>query len=91
MAGHNGHSLSREEGKDEGSEVGLGFRCLNQKSGLDVPGGPVVRNLPANAGDTGSMLWEESLLWEDSTCLKATKPMCLNLRARALEPASHSL
>ena len=31
-----------------------------------------------------------SLIWEDSTCLRATKPMCYNCRARALEPGNHS-
>ena len=34
------------------------------------PGGTVVKNLPANAGDTGS-----ALVQEDPTCCGATKPM----------------
>ena len=37
---------------------------------VDFPGGPVVKNPPANAGDTGS-----TLVWEDFTCSRATKPM----------------
>ena len=37
------------------------------------PGGAVVENLPANAGDTGS-----SLLWEDPTCRGATGPVSHN-------------
>ena len=37
----------------------------------DFPGSPVDKNSPANAGDTGSIL-----VWEDSTCCKATKPGC---------------
>ena len=36
-------------------------------------GGPVVKNLPTNAGDTASLL-----VWEYPTCHKATKPMCHN-------------
>ena len=35
-----------------------------------VPGGTVVKNPPANAGDTGS-----SPVWEDPTCDGATKPV----------------
>ena len=38
----------------------------NQDS--DFPGDPVDMNPPANAGDMGL-----SLVWEDSTCLGATK------------------
>jgi len=34
----------------------------------DFPGGPVVKNPPANAGDM-----VQSLIWEESTCLWATK------------------
>ena len=30
-------------------------RCSHQDGILDVPGGPVVNSLPANAGDTGSV------------------------------------
>ena len=36
-----------------------------------LPGGPVVRNLPANAGDTGSTPG----FLKDPTCLRAAKPM----------------
>ena len=32
------------------------------------PGGAVVENLPANAGDTGSIL-----VWEDPTCRGTTR------------------
>lgn len=40
----------------------------------------------ANAGDTGS-----TLVWEDATCLRGTKLMCLNYWATALEAGSHDL
>ena len=42
----------------------------------DFPGGPVVRNLPANAGDTLSP--QVSLVRGDPTYLRATKPLCHN-------------
>ena len=35
----------------------------------DLPDGPVVKNPPANAGDTGSISAPE-----DSLCCRATKP-----------------
>ena len=37
------------------------------------PGGSVVKNQPANAGET-----VRSLIWEDPTCLGASRPMGLN-------------
>ena len=40
---------------------------------VDFPGGAVVKNLPANAGNTGS-----SLLREDPTCHGANKPVSHN-------------
>ena len=51
----------------------------------DFPGGAVVQNLPANA-----RTWVPSLVWEDPTCRRATKPMCHNYWACALEPVSHN-
>ena len=43
----------------------------------DFLGGPVVKNLPANAGPMGS------LIQEDSTCSGADKPMRHNYWAQA--------
>ena len=43
------------------------------------PSGLVVKNPPANARDS-----VQSLIWEDSTCLKASKLMCHNDWACAL-------
>ena len=37
---------------------------------LIQPGGPVVKNLPANKGDLVLIL-----IWEDSTCRGDTKPV----------------
>ena len=51
----------------------------------DLPGGTVDKNPPANAGDMGS-----TLVWKDPTCRGATKPVCHNYRACALEPVSHN-
>ena len=39
----------------------------------DFPDGSVVKNLPANAGDTSS-----NQVREDSTCHRATKSVCRN-------------
>ena len=36
------------------------------------PGSPVVKNLPSNAGNAGSIPGQEA----DSTCFGATKPEC---------------
>ena len=52
-----------------------------QKKSKDFPGGPVVKNPSANAGDTGS----PSLLQEDPTCRGATKPMHLNYWAHIID------
>ena len=41
--------------------------------GMGLPGGSVVKNPPANAGD--AVL---SLVWEDPTCRGATKSVCHN-------------
>ena len=49
------------------------------------PVGSVVKNLPANAGDTSLIL-----IQEDPTCFRATKPMYYNCWVYALEPMSHN-
>ena len=36
----------------------------------DFPGGSVVKNLPASAGNM-----VQSIVWEDRTCLRETKPV----------------
>ena len=54
--------------------------------GMDFPDGPLVKNPPANAGDTGS-IFGPSLVWKDSTYLRATGPVHRNYRStHALEP-----
>ena len=57
----------------------------SKRSVRDLPGGTVVKNLPANA---------ETRVWapirEDPTCRGATKPVSHNYWACALEPASHN-
>ena len=47
----------------------------------DFPDGPVSKNQPANAGDTGAV---------PGPCRGATKPERHNYWACALEPASHN-
>jgi len=34
----------------------------------DFPGGPVVKNLPSNAGDTGSVSGQGTKIPQDPTC-----------------------
>ena len=64
--------------------------CFHQVLGikkLDYPGGPVVKSLPANAGDSGSI---PSLGGFPHATLRATKPMHRNYWACALEPVLHN-
>ena len=49
------------------------FLLFKIQENLDFPGGAVVKNLPANAGDIGSIPDQD-----DSMCCKATKPMLHN-------------
>ena len=51
---------------------------------LDFPGGTVVKNLPANAGDTGSSPGPGRSHMLQSN--KARVPQLLSLRCRAHEP-----
>ena len=43
---------------------------FNNPKRWDFPGGAVVKNLPASAGER-----VQSLVWEDPTCHGATKPV----------------
>ena len=54
-----------------------------QNPNAGFPGGPVIKNTSANAGEC---VW--SLIWEDPACLGATKPICHSYWAYALEPRS---
>ena len=62
-----------------------------------TPGGPVVKNLPVNAGDTGSIpeLGRSHMLWSSKVCklqlLKpAHQPMLCNKRTHCNEkPSNH--
>ena len=66
---------------------------FNERILLDFPGGPVVKKLPAKAGD-----WVQSLVWKDSTCCGATKHIWQNswahtqqtLSSRTPDPTRHS-
>ena len=62
---------------------------IDEKFSKHISGGflgeSVVMNIPANAGDTGSVLGRE-----DPTCCRATKPMHHNYWAGALEPGNHN-
>ena len=49
--------------------------------GKDFYGGPMVKNLPASAGDMGLIPG----IWKDATCQEATKPVGHNYWAHALQ------
>ena len=51
----------------------------------DFPGGALVKNLPSNAGDIGPSPGPG-----DPICHRATKPVCHNYGACALQPVSHN-
>ena len=50
----------------------------------DFPGGPVVRSLPANAGDVGSIAGPEG-----SQCLGTTEPVLHDKRSHCNEKPTH--
>ena len=52
----------------------------------DFPGGPVVKNLPANAGT-----WVWSPDWENTTCCRAAKPVCHSYWACTPELTTHNM
>ena len=52
-----------------------------------LPGGSVIKSLPANAGDTGSIPGQGT---EIPTCCRATEPMSCNNWACALQPGNHN-
>ena len=53
----------------------------------DFPGGPVAKNLPANAWDMGSIPGSGKI---QITRHRGTKPTLPNYWARALEPVIHN-
>ena len=68
--------------------VAAGHLCnvaTSRLSSWDFPGGTVVKNPPTMQGT-----WVRALAREDPTCCGATKPMCHNYWACALEPVSHN-
>ena len=58
----------------------LGTIPFTKQNIWDFPGSPLVENLPADAADN-----IRSLVREDSTCCRATKPMSHNYRAHVLQ------
>ena len=61
-----------------GTVLVTGKTKVNKTTGS--PCGPVVKNLPTNAGDTGSIPGRE-----DFTCFGSTKPVCYNYWAHTLQ------
>ena len=65
-------------------------------NGWDFPGGPVVKNLPSNAGDAGSILGQGTKIphvaGQLSPCATTREPACHNYReaCRNKEPMHHN-
>ena len=58
----------------------------------DHPGGPVVKNTPANAGDRGFDSWSRKIshaVGQLSLCATTTEPTCRNYRSRHALGSSH--
>ena len=72
-----GPEWAQERGGGRGTE-------LSRKANKGFPGGAVVKNPPANAGDTGSSpgLGRSHMPWSN----KARAPQLLSLHSRAREP-----
>ena len=69
-----GNDLGRgEKLREKGIITGAKSLRLRVDYIHDFPGGPVVKNLPANAGTQ-----VQSLFQEDPMCHRATKPICHN-------------
>ena len=73
----------------EGSkEVGGMWKITLKGKVTDFPGGPVVKNLPSNAGDTGSIPGQGTrishAMGKQRLCATATEPTCPNLRSHML-------
>ena len=81
-----------------GPESNVSFLKDRKEDTEDFPGGPVVRSLPANAGDTGSIpgLGRSHMMWGSVACgpqpLKPLhlEPVLRNKRShRDEKPANH--
>ena len=72
MQGRSTGFVVTEVARETGECEAVGQTCRNSDQVcivVDFPAGLVVKNLPANAGDMGSVPWE------DLTCCGATKPV----------------
>ena len=64
----------------------LSFIKIKNWGGGDIPGGPVIKNLPVNAGDTGSIPGLETKIPQ---CLRTPKPMLHSRRSHHNEKLAH--
>ena len=62
----------------------LGWHIKNDLKGTSLVAQWLRIHLPVQG------TWIRALVWEDPTCLRATKPVCHNYWACALEPTSHN-
>ena len=57
--------VNKNESKSKGfqvkqNKVNASSQVLTKDSSRDSPSGPMVKNQPSNAGDTGLILWSEN-------------------------------
>ena len=71
-------------GKEHEQEIHRKYNSLRKVTQGDFPGGAVVKNPPANAGDRGSIPGPGRSHMPQSN--KARAPQLLSLRSRAREP-----
>ena len=59
-------------------------RYVHESSNMGFPCGSVVKNLPANAGDTGSIpgLGGSHMPWSNSACAPQLSSLCSGARNR---------
>ena len=59
----------------------------------EFPGGTVLKNLPANAGDMGSIPWSGKIphaVEQQSSCATTTEPALWSRRTTTTEPMCHN-
>ena len=71
----------------------LSFTLRIRTQVLDFPGGAVVKNPPANAGDIGSEPWSGKIphaAEQLSPCATTTEPAFYSPQATTTEPSRHN-
>ena len=76
------------------SSCGVGLNLELERAEQDFPGGTVNKNLPVNAGDTGSITGPEKMpnaVGQRRPCASTTEPMLCNKRSHCSgKPIHHN-